>query len=333
MNNAGVAPLKRRDILDMEEESFDRVLGVNLKGTLFLCQGAAKMMLRDKALLTDYAPRIINIGSLSAYTASTSRGEYCISKAGVSMVTKLFADRLAPAGIPVFEVRPGIIATDMTQVVHEKYQRMIDEGLLPVPRFGQPEDVARMVLACCSGLLDYSAGQVLDAWRGYSDPTVGLISETDGVPHHTITPIARRVGDDYELDLVLRSNITSQKHPLGVFHPHAEYHHIKKENIGLIEVMGLAVLPGRLKKEMADLREALLNGENLHVSEELSKHADWADAFMARHPEFGAENAEAIIQYEIGQVFARVLECAGVYKCTESGRTALKRFLTEVQNG
>ena len=113
-------------------------------------------------------PRIINIGSLSAYTASTSRGEYCISKAGVSMVTKLFADRLAPAGIPVFEVRPGIIATDMTQVVHEKYQRMIDEGLLPVPRFGQPEDVARMVLACCSGLLDYSAGQVLDADGGFA---------------------------------------------------------------------------------------------------------------------------------------------------------------------
>ena len=120
---------------------------------------------------------------------------------------------------------------------------------------------------------------------------------------------------------------------MGLYHPHEELHHIKKENIGLIEVMGLAVLPGRLKKEMADLREALLNGENLRDNEELSKHADWADAFMARHPEFGAENAEAIIQYEIGQVFARVLECAGVYKCTESGRAALKRFLTEVQNG
>ena len=137
----------------------------------------------------------------------------------------------------------------------------------------------------------------------------------------------------YELDLVLRNNLTTPEHPMGLYHPHEELHHIKKENIGLIEVMGLAVLPGRLKKEMADLREALLKGENLHVSEELSKHADWADAFMARHPEFNAENAEAIIQYEIGQVFARVLECAGVYKCTESGRAALKRFLTEVQNG
>ena len=168
VNNAGVAPLERRDILDMEEESFDRVMGVNLKGTLFLCQAAAKMMLRDKAVLADYAPRIVNIGSLSAYTASVSRGEYCISKAGVSMVTKLFADRLAPAGIPVFEVRPGIIATDMTETVHEKYQAMIDGGLLPVPRFGQPEDVARMVLACCSGMLDYSAGQVLDADGGFA---------------------------------------------------------------------------------------------------------------------------------------------------------------------
>lgn len=177
------------------------------------------------------------------------------------------------------------------------------------------------------------AGKILAKWRTYSDPAATVFAETDGEPHNTITPIARMREGRYELDLVLRNNLTTKEHPMGLYHPHEELHHIKKENIGLIEVMGLAVLPGRLKKEMADLREALLNGENLHVSEELSKHADWADAFMARHPEFGAENAEAIIQYEIGQVFARVLECAGVYKCTESGRAALKRFLTEVQNG
>ena len=177
------------------------------------------------------------------------------------------------------------------------------------------------------------AGKILAKWRKYSDPEAMVFAETDGELHNTITPIARMRNGKYELDLVLRNNLTTPEHPMGLYHPHEELHHIKKENIGLIEVMGLAVLPGRLKKEMADLREALLNGENLHVSEELSKHADWADAFMARHPEFGAENAEAIIQYEIGQVFARVLECAGVYKCTESGRTALKRFLTEVQNG
>ena len=168
VNNAGVAPLERRDILEMEEESFDRVIGVNLKGTFFLCQQAARIMLRDKSRLSDYAPRIVNIGSLSAYTSSISRGEYCISKAGVAMVTQLFAHRLAADGIPVFEVRPGIIDTDMTKTVHEKYARLIEGGLLPIPRFGKPEDVAKMVLACCSGLLDYSAGQVLDADGGFS---------------------------------------------------------------------------------------------------------------------------------------------------------------------
>lgn len=168
VNNAGVAPLERRDILEMTEESFDRVAGINLKGTLFMCQLAANAMIAAKAELSDYQPRIVNVGSLSAYTSSTSRGEYCISKAGVGMVTMLFADRLAQEGIPVFEVRPGIIDTDMTHVVHEKYQKLIDEGLLPVRRFGKPEDVARMVLACCSGLLDYSAGQVLNADGGFA---------------------------------------------------------------------------------------------------------------------------------------------------------------------
>ena len=169
VNNAGVAPLERRDLLDMDEASFDRVIGINLKGTLFMCQAAARLMLDGlQAGLTDYHPRIVNIGSISAYTSSTTRGEYCISKAGVGMVTKLFADRLADAGIPVFEVRPGIIDTDMTRVVHEKYERLIGEGLLPIRRFGQPEDVARMVLACASGLLDYAAGQVLDADGGFA---------------------------------------------------------------------------------------------------------------------------------------------------------------------
>lgn len=168
VNNAGVAPLQRRDLLDMDEESFDRVIAINLKGTLFLCQLAARAMLAGQGRLADYAPRIVNIGSLSAYAGSVNRGEYCISKAGVSMVTQLFAQRLAGEGIPVFEVRPGIIETDMTRGVHDKYQKMIDDGLLPVPRFGRPEDVARMVWACCTGLLDYSAGQVLDADGGFS---------------------------------------------------------------------------------------------------------------------------------------------------------------------
>lgn len=169
VNNAGVAPLVRTDLLDMTEESFDRVLGINLKGTMFLCQAAAKAMIAGKKQgLDDYQPRMVITGSISAYTSSISRGEYCISKAGVSMVTQLFADRLASEGIPVFEVRPGIIATDMTSTVHGKYEKMIEEGLLPIPRFGQPQDVAKMVLACASGLLDYSAGQVLNADGGFS---------------------------------------------------------------------------------------------------------------------------------------------------------------------
>lgn len=169
VNNAGVAPLVRKDLLEMDEESFDRVIGINLKGTLFMCQAAANAMIAGiKAGLTDYSPRIVNIGSMSAYTSSTSRGEYCISKAGVGMVTKLFADRLAEEGIPVFEVRPGIIDTDMTKVVHGKYEKLISEGLLPIKRFGQPEDVAKMVLACASGLLDYACGQVLDADGGFA---------------------------------------------------------------------------------------------------------------------------------------------------------------------
>ena len=168
VNNAGVAPLERRDILEMTEESFDRVMGINLKGTLFMCQLFAREMIAERDRVSEWQPRIVNIGSMSAYTSSISRGEYCISKAGVGMVTKLFADRLAAEGIPVFEVRPGIIDTDMTKVVHEKYERMIGEGLLPVRRFGKPEDVAGMVLACAGGLLDYSAGQVLDADGGFS---------------------------------------------------------------------------------------------------------------------------------------------------------------------
>ncbi len=169
VNNAGVAPLVRRDLLEMTEESFDRVMAINLRGTLFLTQLASLEMIRERdAGLENWHPRIVNIGSISAYTSSISRGEYCISKAGLGMVTKLFADRLAPEGISVFEVRPGIIDTDMTRGVHEKYEKMIENGLLPVPRFGKPDDVAKMVCACAEGYLDYAAGQVLNADGGFS---------------------------------------------------------------------------------------------------------------------------------------------------------------------
>lgn len=169
VNNAGVAPLERIDLLQTTEESFDRVLQINLKGTFFFCQSAARYMIRGKQRgIPGYQPRIINIGSISAYTSSTNRGEYCISKAGISMVTRLFADRLAEYGIPVFEVRPGIILTDMTAPAAEKYRHLVeDEGITPIRRLGKPEDVANCVLAAAGGLLDFATGQVIHADGGF----------------------------------------------------------------------------------------------------------------------------------------------------------------------
>lgn len=169
VNNAGVAPVQRLDVLETTAESFERLLRVNTESCFFMCQAGAKRMLAGKAQgIPDYRPRIINISSVSAYASSPSRGEYCVSKAGISMVTKLFADRLAGEGIPVFEVRPGIIQTDMTAGVADKYRRMIEqEGVTPIRRFGQPEDVADQVLAACSGLLDFGTGTVLNADGGF----------------------------------------------------------------------------------------------------------------------------------------------------------------------
>ena len=171
------------------------------------------------------------------------------------------------------------------------------------------------------------ADVILDAWRSYSDEASFIFAETEGEKHNTITPIARKRGNHYELDLVLRNNITTKEHPLGVFHPHANLHHIKKENIGLIEVMGLAVLPARLKKEMAELEEAILCGADLRQNEVLAAHADWAEEFLTRHSEVNAENIHEIVQQEIGLVFMQVLEDAGVYKCTEDGRKGFERFI------
>ena len=183
------------------------------------------------------------------------------------------------------------------------------------------------------------ADKILLAWRGYTDEAAFIFAETDGEPHNTITPIARRRGDLYELDLVLRNNITTEEHPLGVYHPHAKLHHIKKENIGLIEVMGLAVLPARLKKEMADLEQALLDGTSIREDEVLAKHADWVEEFLPKYGfTFGSglegevtpEKLHDIVQTEIGLVFKEVLKDAGVYKCTEEGRTAFMRFVDKV---
>lgn len=168
VNNAGVAPLVRADILEATEESFDRVLGINLKGTYFMCQlGANYMIDCQKKGLENYQPRIVNISSMSSFTSSTARGEYCISKAGISMVTKLFADRLAEFGIPVFEVQPGIIETDMTAGVHEKYERLIAGGITPIKRFGLPSDIGNAVAALASGAFDFCTGQVIHEDGGF----------------------------------------------------------------------------------------------------------------------------------------------------------------------
>ncbi len=174
------------------------------------------------------------------------------------------------------------------------------------------------------------ADKILQKWRGYTDEDAFIFAETDAELHNTITPIARKRDGKYELDLVLRNNITTEEHPLGVYHPHANLHHIKKENIGLIEVMGLAVLPARLKDEMAQLKEAMLKGADLRADEILEKHADWAEQFQAKYEKIDESNIDEILHTEIGLVFQQVLEDAGVYKCTQQGRNAFVKFVDAV---
>ena len=173
------------------------------------------------------------------------------------------------------------------------------------------------------------ADRILTAWRGYTDEAAFIFAATDGEMHNTITPIARMREGQFELDLVLRNNITTEEYPLGVYHPHQELHHIKKENIGLIEVMGLAVLPARLKDELHGVAQALVCGDDLRQDETLRKHADWADELKTRYT-FTADNAEELLRREVGAVFAAVLEHAGVYKCTPEGREAFLRFIHSV---
>ena len=191
-----------------------------------------------------------------------------------------------------------------------------------------PMSVIRIASADSERLVDL-ADKILNAWRGYTDADAMIFAETDGEPHNTITPIARKRGDKFELDLVLRNNLTTQEHPLGLYHPHAELHHIKKENIGLIEVMGLAVLPARLKEELAAVADALATGADLRANELTEKHADWAEGFRGNY-RFTNENALEIVQRETGYVFAKVLEHAGVYKRTQEGQDAFMRFLNTV---
>ncbi|MBQ8584084.1 MAG: UDP-glucose--hexose-1-phosphate uridylyltransferase [Clostridia bacterium] len=194
-----------------------------------------------------------------------------------------------------------------------------------------PMSVIRLESECREQLIDLS-DRILTEWRKYTDESAYVFAETDGTPHNTVTPIARKSGEKYTLDLVLRNNITTEDRPLGLYHPAPELHHIKKENIGLIEVMGLAVLPARLSSEMAELKSALLSGESVRDNSVIAHHADWAEELLRRHPELSAENAEDIIRAEVGEVFLRVLLDAGVFKRTEEGKAAFKRFIDRIVN-
>ena len=191
-----------------------------------------------------------------------------------------------------------------------------------------PMSVIRIQHKCKKRLVK-AAAHILEVWRGYTDEAAFIFAETDGEPHNTITPIARMRDGVYELDLVLRNNITTEEHPMGVYHPHAHLHHIKKENIGLIEVMGLAVLPARLKEEMECLAKVILEGGDIRAVEMLEKHADWAEAFLPNY-EVTEENVMDILRKEIGIVFSQVLEDAGVYKQTEEGQEAFRRFINSL---
>ena len=191
-----------------------------------------------------------------------------------------------------------------------------------------PMSVVRLTAADPTRLVDL-ADRILASWRGYTDEAAVIYAQTDGEPHNTITPIARRRGADYELDLVLRNNLTTPEHPLGLYHPHAQLHHIKKENIGLIEVMGLAVLPARLKAELAAVAEHLVKGEDLRADPLTAHHADWAEGFAPKY-DLTEDNALGVVEKETGLVFAQVLEDAGVYKRTDGGRAAFLRFLGQV---
>ena len=208
------------------------------------------------------------------------------------------------------------------------------EEYVKIPRFEDveagivkwPLSVIRLRSQDSSRLVDLG-DYILQCWRAYTDEEAFVLAKTGDELHNTITPIARKNGDVYELDLALRNNITTKEHPLGVYHPHKELHHIKKENIGLIEVMGLAVLPARLKTEMEGLADAILNKKDIRADETLEKHADWAEEFLPGYPKINEENVMDILKAEIGKVFVRVLEDAGVYKNTPEGRQAFHRFL------
>lgn len=216
-----------------------------------------------------------------------------------------------------FAMEKALVIQEFTVKGFEDVTAGIVKWPLSVIRL-QSEDVTRVI-----DLADH----ILQAWRGYTDEAAFIFAETDGQPHNTITPIARMRDGKYELDLTLRNNITTEEHPLGVYHPHEELHHIKKENIGLIEVMGLAVLPARLKDELELLKTYILEKKDVRSNETIAKHADWTESFLPSYPEINAENVTHILEQEVGKVFCQVLEDAGVYKCTDEGLAAFGRFV------
>ncbi|MBQ9736829.1 MAG: UDP-glucose--hexose-1-phosphate uridylyltransferase [Clostridia bacterium] len=220
----------------------------------------------------------------------------------------------------------GSYVLPMERAEIEKHFSFSDYEDLEVGILNWPLSVIRIKGKNRKKMLDL-AEHILDTWRGYTDEDAYIFAETDGEPHNTITPIARMKNGFYELDLTLRNNITTESYPLGLYHPHQEYHHIKKENIGLIEVMGLAILPARLKSEMDLVAECLIGNKNIEDYEELLKHKAWAEDILKSHPELCKENVHKILQNEIGHVFVKVLEDAGVYKCTPDGRAAFERFI------
>lgn len=211
----------------------------------------------------------------------------------------------------------------------EKFYEIKGFEDVEVSRLKWPMSVIRLKSKDKNKIIELS-DKILSSWRGYTDEDAFIFAQTDGTPHNTITPIASMQGDKYVMDLVLRNNITTDEHPLGVYHPHAELHHIKKENIGLIEVMGLAVLPSRLVGEMDAVATALVNGADMSSDEMTAKHKEWADNIKQSYPQLNKDNVDDIIKKEIGKVFVRVLEHAGVYKRDEKGMEAFDRFINNI---
>ena len=215
-------------------------------------------------------------------------------------------------------------AMDKADVEHEFTKEGFDDVKCGILKW--PMSVIRLSSANKESLCTLAA-KILSAWRAYSDPAAMIYSETEGTPHNTITPIARRDGDEYVIDLVLRNNLTTEERPMGLYHPAPELHHIKKENIGLIEVMGLAVLPARLAEEITLMEDAILSGKSLRDDPKLAPHADWCEDVVSRHTELSKDNVRAILENEIGEVFLKVLTDAGVFKRNEQGREAFLRFI------